>query len=50
MLQQVGLTPNAFFNMLTVERYGSGSATADGLTVQDIGVMQTLILNVASAP
>lgn len=49
-LQAVGLTPIAFFNMLTIERYGVGSATADGLTVQDISVMQTLLLNVASAP
>ena len=48
LLQQVGLTSMAFFNMFTIERIGKGSVSAEGLTVRDIGVMQTLLLNVAS--
>jgi hypothetical protein len=48
MVQAAQLGAMAFFNMMTIERVAApGSATGAGLAHDEIGVIQTLIVNVA---
>jgi len=46
MMAQSGLGAIAFFNMLTIDRRGTGHASGDGLTFGAIEAVQTSIINV----
>ncbi len=47
MVQTAGLGDVAFFNMLTIDRRGTGSAQGEGVTFDDVEVIQTLLVNVS---
>lgn len=46
MVQAAGLGDIAFLNMLTIDRQGEGTVSGDGITYHDIGMLQTLLINV----
>jgi hypothetical protein len=46
MVEAAGLGNVAFFNMLTIDRRGTGWAAGEGVTFHNVEMVQTLLLNV----